>query len=209
MHRQTPPIASGGIATRAELEYQQLMSSTAASAETIINRDENLEKHGAAAPSSITVKTPPLASGGLATLAGLMDKFKQVLSPVMDNSDDQPATLKVIDKMMHTVISYEQGKERLEHSRQALKIKEASQQRNAGKQNININNNNAAEDDVSLIIPQKTHDRNGQITPDNPKTCPVEMLAPGFEEGLVSVKGPERQQDTAAVAGDVPGPGFG
>src|SRR5271170_1278053 len=36
MHRQTPPIASGGIATRAELEYQQLMSSTAASAETII-----------------------------------------------------------------------------------------------------------------------------------------------------------------------------
>jgi len=66
--------------------------------------------------------------------------------------------------------------------------------------------NNAVGDDVrSLIIPQKTHDRNGQISPDNPKTCPVEMLAPGFEERLISAIDP--QQITAAVTEGVPGRG--
>src|SRR5271157_3667123 len=51
MHCQTPPIASGGIATRAELEYQQLMSSVPTT------------------PSNMPRKTPPTDPDGLATTA--------------------------------------------------------------------------------------------------------------------------------------------
>jgi hypothetical protein len=127
----------GWILNPAQLEkfLKQKESDTQAQAEDgtdtnadIKYADIDYSPTAAANGPSTTMATDSLAGPTMAAvgLAGLMDKFKQVLSRVMDKSDDQPATLKVIDKMMHTVITYEQGEKRLEQSERALEIKEAN-----------------------------------------------------------------------------------